>query len=233
MLLLQIIFKQLVLWLPWDLIISLQRSRAMRCSSSPIWCLRFMERCRISPLHLRRQVSIDADNVLIRLISRVTLLWRRRERGKSLNCRRKRKWRASNWWFNQINIRLDWRCKCLGWFKRHAVFWRGGNPILSYSLSSGAAANVSRLFHVWPPSTRGGWGYHHQDVFVVIIVNIIIGLKTTVLLSSKIKCPFPGETFLQVTRLLQGYIENEVKFQLFHKTWSYIYLQTDSQPSNH
>ena len=111
-------------------------------------------------------------------------------------------------------------------------FFRGGNPIFSYILSSGAAANVSRLFHVWPPSTRGGWGYHHQDVFVVIIVNIIIGLKTTVLLSSKIKCPFPGETFLQVTRLLQGYIENEVKFQLFHKTWSYIYLQTDSQPSN-
>ena len=108
MLLLQIIFKQLVLWLPWDLIISLQRSRAMRCSSSPIWCLRFMERCRISPLHLRRQMSFDADNVLIRLISRVTLLWRRRERGKSLNCRRKRKWRASNWWFNQINIRSNW-----------------------------------------------------------------------------------------------------------------------------
>ena len=36
-------------------------------------------------------------SVLIRLISRETLLWRRREQGKSLNCRRKRKWRASNW----------------------------------------------------------------------------------------------------------------------------------------
>ena len=65
MLLLQVIFKQLFLWLPWDLIMSLQRSRAMRCSSSPIWCLRYMERCRISPLHLCRQMSFDADIVLM------------------------------------------------------------------------------------------------------------------------------------------------------------------------
>ena len=137
MLLLQVIFKQLFLWLHWDLIMSLQRSRAMRCSSSPIWCLRYMERCRISPLHLCPQMSFDADIVL--------MFWLDLFPGQ-LYCgggeSKAKVWTAGERENGEHQIGdliksiLDWIGVTNVTFRmiqRHTVFfWRGGNPILSY-----------------------------------------------------------------------------------------------------
>ena len=129
MLLLQVIFKQLFLWLPWDLIMSLQRSRAMRCSSSPIWCLRYMERCRISPLHL-----FWLDLFLGKLYcgggESKAKVWTAGERENGEH-------QIGDLKIGDlIKSILDWIGVTNVTFrmiqKTHCFFWRGGNPILSY-----------------------------------------------------------------------------------------------------
>ena len=154
---------------------SLQRSRAMRCSSSPIWCLRYMERCRISPLHLF-WLDLFLGQLYCGGGESKAKVWTAGERENGEH---------------QIGDLIKSILDCIGvtnvtfrMIQKTHCFFRGGNPVLSYIWYSGAAANVSRLFHVWPPSTRGGWGYHHQSVFVVVVV--MIGQKTTVLVIVKV-----------------------------------------------
>ena len=148
---------------------------------------------RISPLHLCRQMSFDADIVL--------MFWSDLFPGQLYGGggeSEAKVWTAGERENGEHQIGdliksiLDWIGVTNVTFrmiqKTHCFFLerRKSNIVIYGILSSGAAANVSRLFHVWPPSTRGGWGYHHQSVFVVVVVNVMIGLKTTVLVIVKV-----------------------------------------------